>query len=180
MTAKIRRRRMQKLVNMLSFAAVFILASNLSAQAEKGMVELTLDGPLFQRSTEAEFTRISPTVGVGYFASDALEIGGASRLLVFSNGGSVSGFTLGIDAKYHFSMNEKTWPFAGIGWNGGFGDLFETGGKNPMQLQGEIGVKFWPMEGGAITFSGFFLRQFPDEIKETSFGINLGILIRLK
>ena len=171
---------MKKLAVVL-FVLLTGLSLNLFAQAEKGMMEFSLNGPLLLKSTEADITMLAPTAQIGYFTSNAFELGGTFGLLSYGRGSNSSdGFILGVNGQCHFSMQKKTWPFAGIGFTANLGEYFERFDKHPMQIEGRLGLKYWPMEGGAIVINGFFTRQFPEPFKENYWGIDLGVLIRIK
>lgn len=139
------------------------------------MIELTLDGYLVKDYREADYTYVSPSVGIGFFITDVWEVGGRLELL------SISDFTeyiYGLNTKYHLRIEKNAWPYVGIGLESEFGNIiYDT---TPIQLQCEVGIKYWPMETGAITLSFFVWRQFSEKTKETSVGVDLGILIRIR
>ncbi|MBX7151021.1 hypothetical protein K1X84_05235 [bacterium] len=178
-----------KKITMLSLAMLLVAATAFAQMPDKGMVEFTMSGPLFQNQSESEVSTIGPAFGFGYFMTPAIEVGGGLQVLKFGGDGGKAffgdKFSLAIDVngKYHFAAKEKMWPYVGAHVNIGLGDgpLGKAGGKDaPLTFGGAVGVKYWPMEGGALFGELAFDKTSPKALKETTIGVNLGILIRLK
>jgi hypothetical protein len=163
----------------LNFLIVFC-AGLVSAQPQKGMMELVLSGPVFQKYSDGEGSTIAPAATMGYFVNDKLELAGTFGLLSFSNNNDATGFTIGAQSAIHFSSKRKTWNYASLGITGFFGELYEIGEENQFQVKGELGIKHWPLPGGAVKLSGHVIQQFPNDIKQTIFGIDVGVLIRIR
>lgn len=177
---------MKKLTMILSLVALMAMTSSAFAQT-KGVTEFSLGGVLWQNMSEAKVSTIGPAVGVGYFFMDAIEVGGGLQVLKYGGDGA-TGFdkfsaAVDINGKYHFMAKDKMWPYVGAHVNFGLGDgpLGKNGGSDsPLTFGAAVGVKYWPMEGGAVFGELAFDKTGPSAIKETTIGINLGILIRLK
>jgi hypothetical protein len=180
-------RKMKKLIFLL-FVMTFFTASGFGQKPAEGMTEFTLGGTLFKNYSEAKIHAVSPDVGVGYFFSPAIEAGGALHILKYGGSGAAIGdfdkfsCTLDINGKYHFLAQEKIWPYLGAHINFGLGDgpLGKLFGDSPVVIGATIGVKYWPMPGGAMFAELAWDKRSPSSIKETTLGFNLGILIRLK
>ena len=178
---------MKKLTMILSLVAMMAMATSAFAQS-KGVTEFSLGGVLWQNMSEAKVSTIGPAVGVGYFINDAIEVGGGIQVLKYGGDGAIAPFdkfsaAVDVNGKYHFMVKDKMWPYAGAHVNFGLGDglLGKAGGDDaPLTFGGSVGVKYWPMEGGAVYGEVAFDKTGPSAIKETTMGINLGILIRLK
>lgn len=172
----------------LLLAVAVLFTTGAYAQPDKGMVEFSLGGPLFASFSEAEVSQIGPAAGVGFFLTPAVEVGGKLAILKFGGDGAgapAEDFSAQIGAfgAYHFAAKEKMWPYAKVGVDLGIGDglLGKRGGDDaPFNIMGGVGIKYWPMEGGAITAEVNFTKTSPSAIKETRIGVDLGILIRLK
>lgn len=170
----------------LLLAVAVLFTTGAYAQPDKGMVEFSLGGPLFASFSEAEVSQIGPAAGVGFFLTPAIEVGGSLAVEKFGGDGAGNdkfGARIGGFGAYHFAAKEKMWPYAKVGVALGIGD--GRLGKNlgddaPFDIMGGVGIKYWPMEGGAITAEVNFTKTSPSAIKETRIGVDLGILIRLK
>ena len=173
---------MKKVVMLLAMA---LMTGSAFAQS-KGVTELTVGGPLYQNRSEAKVSTIGPAVGVGYFIMDNIEVGGELALRKLSgDGAGNTDFSAAVDVngKYHFMVKDKMWPYVGAHVNFGLGDgpLGKAGGSDaPLTFGAAVGAKYWPMEGGAVYGEVAFDKTSPSAIKETTIGVNLGILIRLK
>jgi len=135
------------------------------------MVELALSGPVFQNYSD-DGSYVRPTAFLGYFVNDKMQVGGNLGFLSYSRS-DMNGGQIGIESAFHFSTKEKIWPYTVLGATTYFGDLYSN---NPVQIKGEVGVKYWPLPGGAIKFSGQIIQQFSDGDHQTA----VGILIRVK
>ncbi len=170
----------------LLLAVAVLFTTTAFAQPDKGMVEFSLGGPLFASLSEAEVSQIGPAAGVGFFLTPAIEVGGELAILKFGGDNAFNdkfSAQIGAFGAYHFAAKEKMWPYAKVGVDLGIGDgpLGKAGGDDaPFNIMGGVGIKYWPMEGGAITAEVNFTKTSPSAIKETRIGVDLGILIRLK
>ncbi len=171
----------------LLLAVAVLFATSAFAQPDKGMMEFGLGGSLFANHSEAKVSEISPGASLGYFLTPAIEVGGELAVLKFGGDGA-SGMDkfsarVGAFGAYHFATQAKMWPYATLGVDMGIGDgpLGKGGGDDsPLNVGGGVGIKYWPMEGGAIVAEVNFTKTMPKALKETRIGIDLGILIRLK
>ncbi len=177
---------MKKLAMVLSLVALMAFAVN-AQTPDKGMIEFSMGGVLFQSQSEAKVTTINPVFEGGYFITPEIEVGGGLAVHKWGGDGATgadkfSGQIL-LNGKYHFMAKDKMWPYAGLHFGMGFGDgiLGKAGGtKAPMNVGGAVGVKYWPLEGGALYGELMVNNTMPKELKEMTIGLNLGILIRLK
>ncbi len=175
-----------KKLTMLFVAMLFAGATAFAQMPDKGMVEFSLGGPLFATQSEAEVSAIGPAVDVGYFLTPAIEVGGNLGVLKFGGDGAGNdkfSANIGVFGAYHFAAKEKMWPYVKVGVDMGIGDgpLGKDGGDDaPINFGGGVGIKYWPMEGGALTAEVNFTKTSPSAIKETRIGLDLGILIRIK
>ncbi len=172
---------------VLSLVAFVTFAVN-AQTPDKGMVEFSMGGVLFKTQSEAKLTTINPVFTGGYFITPEIEVGGGLAIHKFGgDGGKILGDKFSgeilLNGKYHFMAKDKMWPYAGLHFGMGFGDgwLGKAGGeKAPMNVGGAVGVKYWPLEGGALFGELMVNKTMPKERKEMTIGLNLGILIRLK
>ena len=159
---------------------LFVLIAQSSAQPQKGMAELSLSGPLFQKYFERDYTIISPTIQVGYFTGNRFELSGLFNFVAIGRNDLSKGYQFGIGIKQHFLTDKKNWPFLGIDVRTILGDYPGYYKDTPLQVIGRLGLKYWPMEGGAVVTNFFVMQQWPESIEETTYGFDIGLLIRIK
>ncbi|MBK8983960.1 MAG: hypothetical protein IPM38_16985 [Ignavibacteria bacterium] len=128
---------------------------------------------------------------VGYFPVDRLRADGGFSINAYKQSDAAIYFNLG--ARYYYYSDKKIMLNGGVIGNFGISNgtkrrtsnLSSTGSdnKNPINLNiVPIEFQYWPFEGGGLTtdftYTWIFLNG-GDKNKEKSFGLNVGLLIRL-
>lgn len=155
----------------------------------------------FSEGSETDNTRGSSSFSflVGYFPINNLRADGGFSINAFEYTEPAIYFNLG--ARYFYYSNKKIMLNGGLSANFGIstgaersaylGETYNSYGyyesvyesRKPINLSiTPFEFQFWPLEGGALTadftYSWLFLNG-GDNNKEKSFGINVGLLIRL-
>ena len=180
-------------------AATIVLATcRLAAAQQKGEIDFALGGDVFE-SAKARLpgatgsTVSSPSMTVGYFVTDKVRLDGTVAATVGEAAGAAEGegdlaLEVIVGARYSY------WKKGNLRLNSGIGieTIQGPGGKKP-NVSGTLKSPFefivvpaelqwWPMKGGAVTLSSFYEVGGLNLGKagENSYGVKLGLLIRLK
>lgn len=118
---------------------------------------------------------------VGYFAVNKLRLDGGFSINVLEETDAAIYFNLG--TRYFYYANKKILLNGGITGNFGITNGTERSNKKPVNLNiTPIEFQFWPFEGGAVTtdftYTFVFLNGGGNN-SEKSYGLNVGLLIRL-
>jgi len=199
---------LKTLIFFLTFAFTFSL-TDFSYSQKKGQVNLGLGSGLFNFSTlntgisgtlfnvsgggsgSSSSTSSSFSFLVGYFPIDKLRIDGGLSIVAFEGSDALMYFNLG--GRYFYYSGKKVKLNGGVSANFGITSATErTVSSNsffsaperrkPINLSiTPFEFQFWPLEGGALTTDFTYTRVFlnGDNQSESSYGINVGLLIRL-
>lgn len=150
-------------MRFLPLLALALLIPAASAQVRQGSYELGGTASLVSNGDDTNLT-LNPTIG--YFFTDAVEVGG--ELFYFTDGdGNLGSF--GPFAAYHFGRRQaKTRPFAQVGVG------IALTGDSGVTANGAVGLKYFFLPGGALRGQAFVLAG-----DNTVFGVSGGVSIFL-
>jgi hypothetical protein len=165
---------------------------------EKGELDFGLGGDVFESAKARQpgalgSTVSSPSVLLGYYVTDKLRLDGDVVAIVGEAAGAPEGAG-DLALELLFGARYTYWAKGNVRLNSGL--AIETiqgeGGKKP-DAKGVLKSPFefivvpaelqwWPMKGGAITLSSFYEIGGLNlgRVGENSYGVKLGLLIRLK
>ena len=181
------------------FAVTIVLTtSRLAVAQEKNEIDFALGGDVFEsaKARQAGATRStvsSPSMTVGYFVTDRVRLDATVAATVGEATGGAEGegdlaLEVIVGARYSY------WKKGNLRLNSGVGieTIQGPGGKKP-NVGGTLKSPFefivvpaelqwWPMKGGAVTLSSFYEVGGLNLARagENSYGVKLGLLIRLK
>ncbi len=170
---------------------IFMIATSLNSQTRKGIIEFTLDGPLYSSTTisadgEHEYVNnFSPRIGFSRFVNDQVSMKIELMMVNIDSKSEAlgrirdAGIELSLGVNFHLP-GKKWWPFLGPLITVQSGDLYNIGSDSPVFFGGQAGIKYWPMETGAIYSSLYYGKDFTTEAGIGQFTMNLGLIIRLK
>lgn len=180
---------------IILFIITNILSAQSEAQSRKGMIELTLDGEIYQSASgthsyqETESSRFSPRIGLSRFVTGNVS---ANLELMMINvqeekdcgwyeprKSDQSGLEARFGFRYHATW-KQWWPFIGTRITLQSGGLFNRGSRSPAFIGLQAGVKYWPMETGGIYCAYGYDYEFMIASVRNESRIDLGLVIRLK
>ena len=141
----------------LAAAGVAIAPQTASAAFEAGDVDLNLaaqgaNGPDFDAFAA------SANAQIGYFATDALEVGIRQTVSYQDSAGSTLGGTTAVFVDYHFEVAENLFPYVGANIGYAYGDLF----NDTFFAAPEAGVKYFVSDAAYIFGSAQYQFFFED------------------
>lgn len=169
-----------KFVGLTAVAAAALAVSPQAASAdfEQGDFELTLGGT-GSNGPDFDGVNFSANGSLGYFATDALEVGVrqfATFTDVGTDGGQLGGSTA-VFVDYHFEVGENFFPYVGANIGYAYGDAV----SDTFFAAPEGGVKFFVNDTtfvfGAVEYQFFFdeAEEADDTFSDGQFLYTLGI-----
>jgi hypothetical protein len=182
---------------LLALMALSTVAPKAAAQ-RKGELDLGLAGDIFEstkirKAGSATSTVSSPAILLGYYVGDKIRLDGEFSILFgeapdAAEGAANLAIPMAVGVRYAF------WRHGHLRLNGGValetilgsaGKLANTRGqlKTPFEFAlVPAELQWWPMEGGAVTVTSFYEVGGLNlgNVGQNSYGIKLGLLIRLK
>ena len=177
----------------ISFWCFWCIPSLAYSQSDKGVIDLNLNGSIIKNTTfndegKIKISQKTPTVEIGYYYTEGRSINinfSMVEVKVNSSGSdnlnaeSGNGFQGGLG--YFFQgYGETVRLFGGIRLTYQGGKVFRVGENDQLYLGVAGGLKYTPVEGGALVVWTNFDKDIISEASSTAIGLNIGVIIRLK
>lgn len=177
-----------KKITMLSL--VMLLVATTAFAQEKGELNFSMGGGLVSSknrfSGSKSSTNFVQALSFGYLMNEKVQLDAGVSYIDF-DGFDDSYFDLMLGGRYYYFSKEKMRLNGGLDLDIGFGyNAFDDKGKkvsSPIDIIiTPIEFQYWPMEGGALFVNGNFTYGGLNlgDTGANSFGINTGVMIRLK
>lgn len=175
------------------FCYLFFFSKITFAQNDQGIIEIGLNGSIIKNTSfndqgKIKVSQKTPGIELGYYYTDGRSINASFSILEVKvnsfgndnfNGESGIGIQSGLG--YFFQGNgEKFRPFAGMRVTYQGGKLLRTGEDNQLYLGVAGGLKYSPVEGGALAVWANLDKDIISEEGPMAFGVNIGVVIRLR
>lgn len=172
---------------------ILMKSSVVFSQSARGMIELSANGSIYQKTSfddkENGYTinieQSSPQIGLSYYIHRLVSLDGSVafyHLEVKNMDAREKGTStqLSLGGTFHVEK-ENLWPFLYLRavWQSGDMHLYE-GNRSPYYFGGGVGIKYWPLKGGALVLSAGYDKDIKTRLRIKEIGINVGVLMRLR